>query len=410
MKSILVGGAALATLGCMGPLQMTPVKDTGAIAVAPNDQRFVVAFKDECAPGEAQCKERYHFCVEPVGPVARLQNINFGGNIGTAGTVGLKGTGQGEGSSPDKSGKGENKGSGSAGFDYATGTKIDAAVYGAATQSLARIYEVSEIMQLAHAMSFRLCEARAGGQMNDSDYVKSLSAVFQKTSDIMYVTAMRDAAMALPALAERAAKAGDLEKTLVRDCGLLKDELESLGAGSRGEGLCRGVATGVHRAPPPAPPTDTTRKPPQAAPPPDPARIDAVIEKMKDLGDQQRSIEDEKQRLEGVTDFLRTAGTDPQAKPARAEGPAARAAAAERSAIEALLANDVEGAIGWLKAVDQAYPTYHAASEIRTLLGRMSEADRKDPAKITEAIRTIVTKYLWGMPDDLADKLRERAK
>ena len=86
------------------------------------------------------------------------------------------------------------------------------------------------------------------------------------------------------------------------------------------------------------------------------------------------------------------------------------AAVVERSAIEALLANDVDGAIGWLKVVDQAYPTYHAASEIRTLLSRISEADRKEPAKVTEAIRTIVKKYLWGMPDDLAEKLRERAK
>lgn len=60
--------------------------------------------------------------------------------------------------------------------------------YESATQ-LARIYNVSDIMQFGHAAMYRLCEAWANGALTDAEYNQRLGRVLDSMQDLLLVQA-----------------------------------------------------------------------------------------------------------------------------------------------------------------------------------------------------------------------------
>src|SRR5262249_39684221 len=112
----------------------------------------------------------------------------------------------------------------------------------AVTQSLARIYEVSEIMQLAHATSFHLCEARAAGDIpSDKDYLAALEHVFNTTGYIMLASAAHEAAQALPVLAAQVNQENQRIAAIEKDCKDTLDALRKGGATVQGDDCNAGV-------------------------------------------------------------------------------------------------------------------------------------------------------------------------
>ena len=53
------------------------------------------------------------------------------------------------------------------------------------TESLAKLYEVSSILQFAHAMSYRLCEAALNEYIPSNEYSKKFDAIIQSTENLL---------------------------------------------------------------------------------------------------------------------------------------------------------------------------------------------------------------------------------
>lgn len=91
-------------------------------------------------------------------------------------------------------------------------------------------------------------------------------------------------------------------------------------------------------------------------------------------------------------------------------GRADRAAAAERRGFQALLERDYETA---LRAFDQAreiWPEYHNVAEIGRLLRDWQDRlEGSNGSAWPRLYREILTKYSWGLPEDLRPALREGA-
>lgn len=219
MRAVWGGVFALAAWGCSpSSFELKELRSPAGMAAVDNSLRVVVAFKT--ATG-------YRFCVEPVGPVAKLQNIDIGGNILSTGTVHASGSAEGSGKSDTKDGK--TSGAGSASGEYGTTGSIGADVRVAIAQSLARIYEIGEIMQLAHAMSFRLCEARASGDIKtEKEYLASLQHIYDQTSFLMAASAAHDAAAALPVLAAELQSIQRRDDELLAQCKAESAELKTV--------------------------------------------------------------------------------------------------------------------------------------------------------------------------------------
>lgn len=87
----------------------------------------------------------------------------------------------------------------------------------------------------------------------------------------------------------------------------------------------------------------------------------------------------------------------------------ARAAAAERRGFEALLARDAAAAIDAFDEARSIWPEYHNVAELgRSLRNRRDELADPGSAAWTQLYRDILTRYSWGMPDDLRSALRSQ--
>lgn len=79
----------------------------------------------------------------------------------------------------------------------------------------------------------------------------------------------------------------------------------------------------------------------------------------------------------------------------------------EQKGFEALLAKDVDAAIGAFSQAEGISPTYHNVAEIHRLL-----ADRRDVLKTKDAdwkpvYKPIVARYSWGMPAEVLSRLKD---
>ena len=78
-----------------------------------------------------------------------------------------------------------------------------------------------------------------------------------------------------------------------------------------------------------------------------------------------------------------------------------------------LLEKDVDAALQAFTAAEKSWPTYHSVAEIRKLLADSRNTliaapkDGKSEAW-SNLYRTLLTKYSWGMPDEVKKKLSEQ--
>ena len=87
-----------------------------------------------------------------------------------------------------------------------------------------------------------------------------------------------------------------------------------------------------------------------------------------------------------------------------------RAGAAERAGFEALLARDARVALRHFDAARGIWPEYHNVAEIGRLLRAWDERLSRRPQEAWPALyREILTRYSWGMPEDLRPALRSAA-
>ena len=277
--------------------ELEGMPDNGGIAATDNSLRVVVAIKGD---------KGYRFCVEPIGPVARLQNIAVGGGILSTGSVNLGGKAAGSGESDGKDGKG--KGDASLEGQYGTTGSIGAEVTLSMTEALARIYEVSEIMQLAHAMSFRLCEARANGEIkSEKEYLDLLERVFEKTSDIMFELAARDAASALPTLTRRLDRDDARERDVKRECLAVAAELIAANPSLRPESACSEDAPEMGTQPR-APSSVKLAGPPSA--PTDPERTARLVQLQAELRELKERRAATRAQVDSLASVLESAGRE----------------------------------------------------------------------------------------------------
>jgi len=103
----------------------------------------------------------------------------------------------------------------------------------------------------------------------------------------------------------------------------------------------------------------------------------------------------------------------PSERQAAAEAGGSRAksaAAAERRGFEALVRHDVTQAIAAFDEARSIWPEYHNVAEIGRALRKQQDrlTDPQSPAW-QQLYREILTRYSWGLPDDLRDAIREGA-
>jgi len=87
-----------------------------------------------------------------------------------------------------------------------------------------------------------------------------------------------------------------------------------------------------------------------------------------------------------------------------------RAAAAERRGFEALLSRDLDAAVDAFDEARGVWPSYHNVAELGRALREWSDR----PGDLTDAdwlqlYRDTITRYSWGMPEDLRVRMREEA-
>jgi hypothetical protein len=90
----------------------------------------------------------------------------------------------------------------------------------------------------------------------------------------------------------------------------------------------------------------------------------------------------------------------------------ADAADLELKGFASIVAKDAEGALRAFTDAEKLWPTYHNVAEIKKLLGQNHDALLAAPKEgkseaWSNVYRLLVTKYSWGMPDDVKKKLSE---
>ena len=108
---------------------------------------------------------------------------------------------------------------------------------------------------------------------------------------------------------------------------------------------------------------------------------------------------------------IQTVAPAAQAAPAaQVASPEARASEAERREFDA-----IDGAIAAFSEAATIWPEYHNVSEIRDLLSRAKPTMESLPAgerraRWMDLQKTLLTRYSWGMPEDVRTALRQRAR
>ena len=117
-------------------------------------------------------------------------------------------------------------------------------------------------------------------------------------------------------------------------------------------------------------------------------------------------VQSEQQALRAAPPAQRRAAPEPDAESSRA----ALAAAAERRGFEALVEHDVTAALAAFDEARAIWPDYHNVAEIGRALRKWKDrlADPESPAW-PQIYREILTRYSWGLPDDLRTALRSGA-
>lgn len=100
--------------------------------------------------------------------------------------------------------------------------------------------------------------------------------------------------------------------------------------------------------------------------------------------------------------------------PSAAQMPAssrmAQAADAERQGFQALIERDVGGAMEAFDEARRIQPDFHNVAEIgRLLRDRRDKLGKPDSPEWPRLYREILTRYSWGLPDNLRPQLREGA-
>lgn len=79
----------------------------------------------------------------------------------------------------------------------------------------------------------------------------------------------------------------------------------------------------------------------------------------------------------------------------------------EQKGFEALLAKDVDAAIGAFSQAEALSPTYHNVAEIHRLLADKRDALKAKDADWKSVYRPIVARYSWGMPAEVLSRLKD---
>lgn len=145
------------------------------------------------------------------------------------------------------------------------------------------------------------------------------------------------------------------------------------------------------------------------------AGAEAAPQISEDIDAKLRSLETnlsrEISRVQVEQQTLRTA--PPAERQATVEADSSRAgkaAAAERRGFEALIDHDVKAAIAAFDEARRIWPEYHNVAEIGRALRRLEDA-LADPASDAwpRLYREVLTRYSWGLPDDLRKEIRTGA-
>jgi hypothetical protein len=115
-------------------------------------------------------------------------------------------------------------------------------------------------------------------------------------------------------------------------------------------------------------------------------------------------VQDAQQTVQAAPPAQRTATVD------AASSRASLAAAAERRGFEALVRHDVAAALAAFDEARGIWPEYHNVAELgRALRNRQDRL--ADPASEawTQLYREILTRYSWGLPDDIRTAIRAEA-
>jgi hypothetical protein len=145
-----------------------------------------------------------------------------------------------------------------------------------------------------------------------------------------------------------------------------------------------------------------------SAAPPDPQLSDDIDTKLssleRNLSREIAQVQEVQQTVQAAPPSQRTAAVD------AAGSRASLAGAAERRGFEALIARDFAAALAAFDEARRIWPEYHNVAEIgRALRNRRDELADPASAAWPQLYREILTRYSWGLPDDLRSAIRAEA-
>jgi hypothetical protein len=129
------------------------------------------------------------------------------------------------------------------------------------------------------------------------------------------------------------------------------------------------------------------------------------------LASLERNLSREISQVQSEQQALRTAPatertTAVEAGASRAE----RAAAAERRGFEAVIERDLDAAIAAFDEARRIWPEYHNVAEIGRALRRWRDRlENPESSAWPQFYREILTRYSWGLPEDLRTEIRAGA-
>ncbi|OUS24175.1 hypothetical protein A9Q99_24845 [Gammaproteobacteria bacterium 45_16_T64] len=145
MKKVMIILTIAALSGCGTFDGIDYDKSAGVAKVSNAERTFVVDY------GATPPIKR---CLEAPGPAALLNDSNF--------TTTLKGGNE-------------------------SVTDAELSLISKNTESIAKMYEVSSILQYTHAMSYRLCEAALNGYMTGPQYIEKIDALMASTKQLLEI-------------------------------------------------------------------------------------------------------------------------------------------------------------------------------------------------------------------------------